>query len=76
MANHRVHSTLQLGSAAGEEALAQRIADNAKLTHEKQIIKIFRNMTVNSFLLGRRVFFLLENIYLSIETFRERDTKF
>lgn len=44
------------GSAAGEEALAQRIVDNAKLTHEKWIIKNSRNVIAHSFPLGTRVF--------------------
>lgn len=69
------HSSWAPGSAAGEEALAQRIADNAKLTHEKRIIKKFRNMTANSFALGTRGGFLLENVYLSIETCRERESE-
>lgn len=44
------------GSAVGEEALTQRIADNAKLTHEKWIIKNYRNVIASSFSLGTRVF--------------------
>lgn len=63
------------GSVAGEEALAQRTADSAKLNHEKRIIKNFRNMIVISFLL-RMSFFLLENMCFNIETCRERDTEF
>lgn len=44
------HSPAGLGgSAAGKEMLAQRIADSAKLTHEKRIIKKIRNVIANSF---------------------------
>lgn len=51
------HTPARLGgSAAGEKALAQKIVDNTKLTHEKQIIKNFRNVIASSFPLGTRGF--------------------
>lgn len=44
------------GSAVGEEALAQRIVDNAKLIHEKWIIKNYRNVIASSFPREREYF--------------------
>lgn len=59
--------------------LAQRMADSAKLTHEKRIIKKFRNVIANSFweqeCFVSFFFFSLETMYFRTEACRERDTE-
>lgn len=63
------------GSAAGTKTLAKRMANNARLTHEKLITKKIQRDYFKFFTCGikRSDFFSLGNMFLGIDTCRERE---